>query len=79
MSAGARKEPSRISLVNELSPSIEERIAWFHQMQETEPVRYRPEYDLWEVFLYKDVQQVLLTAASSGPWTGVTSVHTTAC
>ena len=55
MSTEARKEPSRVSLVNELSRSIEERIAWFHQMQETQPVRYRPEYNLWEVFRYKDV------------------------
>jgi cytochrome P450 len=28
-------------------------------MQETQPVRYLPEYNLWEVFRYKDVQQVL--------------------
>jgi cytochrome P450 len=28
-------------------------------MQENEPVRYRPEYNLWEVFRYKDVLQVL--------------------
>jgi cytochrome P450 len=28
-------------------------------MQETQPVRYRPEYNLWEVFRYEDVQQVL--------------------
>jgi cytochrome P450 len=33
-------------------------------MQETEPVRYRPEYNLWEVFRYKDVQQVLLNYAT---------------
>jgi cytochrome P450 len=33
-------------------------------MQETQPIRYRPEYNLWEVFRYKDVQQVLLDYAT---------------
>jgi cytochrome P450 len=28
-------------------------------MQENQPVRYRPEYNLWEVFRYEDVRQVL--------------------
>jgi hypothetical protein len=56
--------PSRDSLVSQLGPSIESRVAWFHHMQETQPVRYRPEYNMWEVFRYKDVQRVLLACKS---------------
>jgi len=55
-----QKEPSRHILKSELGPSVESHIAWYHYMQETQPVRYRPEYNLWEVFSYKEVQQVLL-------------------
>ena len=51
------KEISRFSASGS---AIERRVAWFHHMQETQPVRYRPEHNLWEVFHYKDVQQVLL-------------------
>jgi cytochrome P450 len=46
-------------LIRDLGSSIESQIAWFHHMQETQPIRYRPEHDLWEVFRYKDVQQVI--------------------
>ena len=50
----------KATLVEELIASNEPRISWYHRMQETQPVHYRPEYNLWEVFRYKDVQQVLL-------------------
>jgi cytochrome P450 len=53
------KLPSRDILNRDLNPSIELRVAWFHHMQTTQPILYRPEYNLWEVFRYKDVQQVL--------------------
>jgi len=33
-------------------------------MQETQPVRYWPEYNLWEVFRYQDVRQVLSDSAT---------------
>jgi len=56
---------SRYILDKELSASsMEERVAWFHRMQKTQPVHYRPEYDMWEVFRYKDVLQVLLDHAT---------------
>lgn len=51
--------PNKIEILNDPSTSHEERIAWFHHMQETQPLRYSPEHNLWEVFRYKDVQQVL--------------------
>jgi cytochrome P450 family 109 len=60
MSMEMKKEFHRQTLVNELSPSTEGKIAWYHHMQETEPVHYHPEYDVWEVFRYEDVEQVLL-------------------
>jgi cytochrome P450 len=59
MSKEMPNRPSRNILYGELGASIESRVAWYHHMQETQPVRYRPEYDLWEVFRYEDVQQVL--------------------
>ncbi|MEJ2857701.1 MULTISPECIES: cytochrome P450 [unclassified Saccharothrix] len=52
-------KPTRDLLFPELSDSIEARIAWFQHMQRHEPLRFRPEYDLWEVFRYEDVNQVL--------------------
>jgi cytochrome P450 family 109 len=56
-----QKEVSRSILDQELSDSsTESRVVWFQHMQETQPIRDRPEYNLWEVFRYKDVQQVLL-------------------
>lgn len=39
--------------------SPEAQAAWYHTMQETQPVRYQPDHDLWEVFRYEDVQRVL--------------------
>ncbi len=51
-------------LVSEGGPSIESRVAWYHHMQETQPVRYRPEYNLWEVFRYQDVQHVFSNYAT---------------
>jgi cytochrome P450 len=51
-------------LYRELGPSIESHIAWYHEMRETQPVRYRPEHNLWEVFRYKDIQQVLSDSAT---------------
>src|SRR5437667_45868 len=64
MSTEISKKMSRHILACEPSSSLEERVAWFHHMQETQPIRYRPEYNLWEVFRYKDVQQVLLDHAT---------------
>ncbi len=60
MSTEMHKKVSRSDLLRELVYPLEERLAWFHHMQATQPVHYRPEYNLWEVFRYKDVQQVLL-------------------
>jgi len=37
-------------------------------MQETQPVRYRETHNLWEVFRYKDVQQVLADHATFASW-----------
>lgn len=59
MSTDMQKEVSRNILLRDLGTSIESRVSWYHQMQENQPVRYHPEYNLWEVFRYKDVQQVL--------------------
>jgi cytochrome P450 family 109 len=59
-----QKEISRNILGSESGPSIESLVAWYHQVQQTQPVRYRPEYNLWEVFRYKDVEQVLLDSAT---------------
>ena len=64
MSTQIPKQLSRETLHREAGASIEEQVAWFHHMQETQPIRYRPEYDLWEVFRYKDVQQVMLDYAT---------------
>jgi cytochrome P450 len=64
MSMETPKEVSRNILRSELASSVESRVAWYHQMQETQPIRYRPEYNMWEVFRYKDVQQVLLDSAT---------------
>ena len=52
-------KPTRDLLFPDLSDSIDERIAWFQHMQQHQPVRHRPEFDLWEVFRYEDVLQVL--------------------
>ena len=59
MSTEAHKESSRTPFEREAGLSTEARVAWFHHMQETQPIRYHPEYNLWEVFRYKDVQHVL--------------------
>jgi cytochrome P450 len=64
MSTERQKGAAKHTLLPELGFSTEERVAWFHHMQETQPVRYRPEYNLWEVFRYKDIQQVLLDYAT---------------
>ncbi|UUV31900.1 cytochrome P450 [Amycolatopsis roodepoortensis] len=52
-------KPTRDLLFPDLSDSIEERIAWFQHQHRVEPLRHRPEYNLWEVFRYEDVQRVL--------------------
>jgi cytochrome P450 len=59
-----QNQPTRDILFREPGSSIEAHVAWYQQMRETQPVRYRPEYNLWEVFRYKDVQQVLLDSAT---------------
>ena len=53
------KKISKSILKSELGPSVQSHAAWYHHMQETQPVRYRPEYHLWEVFRYQDVLHVL--------------------
>jgi cytochrome P450 len=59
MNTGKSVERSRIALINEMPASTQERAAWYHEMQANQPVHYRPEHDLWEVFRYNDVQRVL--------------------
>jgi cytochrome P450 family 109 len=59
MSTGKYTGLTRVALLQEIPSSVEDRAAWYHEMQENQPVRYRPEYDLWEVYRYKDVQRVL--------------------
>jgi cytochrome P450 family 109 len=44
--------------------SPEAQAAWYRTMHETMPVRYQPEYDLWEVFRYDDVQRVITESAT---------------
>lgn len=48
---------SSLSGAKDTSP--EAQATWYRMMQETQPLRYQPEYDLWEVFLYDDIQHVL--------------------
>jgi cytochrome P450 family 109 len=55
---------TREVLQRELGPSAETRIAWFQKMLASSPVHYRPDYDLWEIFRYEDVQRVLLDHAA---------------
>ncbi|TMC15634.1 MAG: cytochrome P450 [Chloroflexi bacterium] len=64
MSMDMQNAPSKRAIVSELSASLEERIVWYHHMQETQPVRYRPEHNMCEVFRYGDVRQVLLDHAT---------------
>jgi cytochrome P450 len=52
-------KPTRDLLFPDLSDSIDERIAWFQHMHKNEPLRHRPDYNMWEVFRYEDVQRVL--------------------
>lgn len=51
--------PLRKLLHQDMGNTPEERAAWFRQMQETRPVSFQPEYDLWEVFRHADVQRIL--------------------
>jgi cytochrome P450 family 109 len=44
--------------------SPEAHADWYRLMHETQPVRYQPDYDLWEVFRYDDVQRVLTEHAT---------------
>ncbi len=46
-------------LTNAKDSSTEAQVVWYRTMHETMPVRYQPDYDLWEVFRYDDVQRVL--------------------
>ncbi len=52
--------PPRRLFRKEMGNTTEERAAWYRHMQATEPICFHPEYNLWEVFRYKDVEQVLL-------------------
>lgn len=49
----------RTLLRQEMGRTPEEHAAWFRRMQETQPVSFQPEYNLWEVFRYEDIQRVL--------------------
>ena len=42
---------------------VTQPISWYRTMRTTQPLYYNPEYDLWEVFTYPEVQKVL-TACS---------------
>ncbi len=48
---------SSLSGASDNSP--EAQAAWYRTMHETMPVRYQPDYDVWEVFRYDDVQRVI--------------------
>jgi len=50
----------RTLLRQEMGRTPEENAAWFRKMQETRPVSFQPEYNLWEVFRYEDIQRILL-------------------
>src|SRR5436305_8515143 len=52
------------TVLSEPDAEVKSHIAWYHQMHETQPVRYHAEYNLWEVFRYKDAQQVLFNHAT---------------
>lgn len=59
MSTSKYADIARVTLLRELPASVEEQAVWYHEMQEKQPVQYDPEYDLWHVFRYRDVQRVL--------------------
>lgn len=48
----------------EMDELSERPVDWYREMRKNQPVRYRPEYDLWDVFRYDDVQRVLLDHAT---------------
>jgi cytochrome P450 family 109 len=52
--------PPRRLFRKEMGSTTEERAAWYRHMQATEPLCFHPEYNLWEVFRYRDVERVLL-------------------
>lgn len=52
-------ELPRDFLRKERGNSIEERIIWYREMRENQPVYFDQDHKVWEVFRYKDVQSVL--------------------
>ena len=52
------------SLSGAKDASPEAQAAWYREMHAKQPVRYQPEHDLWEVFLYEDVQRVLTESST---------------
>src|SRR5690348_14043402 len=56
--------PQRRLFRRDMGNTPESRAAWFRHMQETEPVCFHPEYELWEIFRYADVQHVLFDYAN---------------
>ena len=64
MTEEMKNYPPKDAIIDELASSFDGRIEWYQYMQENQPIRYRPEYNLWEVFRYKDVEQVLLDHAT---------------
>lgn len=55
--------PQRRFFRKDMGNTPESRAAWFQHMQETEPVCFHPEYEMWEIFRYADVQHVLFDYA----------------
>src|SRR5262249_53059261 len=48
-----------IGFSEEMGSSPETRATWYRNMQEKQPIRYRDQPGVWEVFRYDDVQRVL--------------------
>ena len=43
MSTEMQKKPPRDIIFGQIGSTVEEHIAWYHHMQETQPIRYRSE------------------------------------
>lgn len=63
MTVQDKSELPRDTLRQTIGDSLEARIAWFRTMREQHPVHYNEDLQVWEVFRYTDVQQVLLDHA----------------
>ena len=56
--------PITAGFSEEMGHTPQERATWFHKMQTSQPIRYRPDGGFWEVFRYEDVQRVLSDAST---------------